>query len=200
MYDFLDKIGLKTALEQIKAKFPSSLPANGGNADTLDGLHADDFAKSTNPRINGDMIFKSDSNQQTLNAIYSAQDMLVLRNTTEDFSSLCDLMISNDGVRIVNATQNFKIGDGGNADTVDGMHIKSVTMGITTNEQSYIDTGLPVATTKIISVLCSTQSLVGHVWQLDGYSTWFASFYHTSNLATPLPNTPVSFTIYYFEE
>ena len=33
MYDFLDKIGLKTALEQIKAKFPSSLPANGGNAD-----------------------------------------------------------------------------------------------------------------------------------------------------------------------
>ena len=37
MYDFLDKIGLKTALEQIKAKFPSSLPANGGNADTVNG-------------------------------------------------------------------------------------------------------------------------------------------------------------------
>ena len=183
-----------------KTDIPTSLPANGGNADTLDGLHADDFAKSTNPRINGDMIFKSDSNQQTLNAIYSAKDTLILRNTTEDFSSLCDVMISNDGVRIVNATQNFKIGDGGNADTVDGMHIKSVTMGITTNEQSYIDTGLPVATTKIISVLCSTQSLVGHAWQLDGYSTWFASFYPTSNVAIPMPNTPVLFTIYYFEE
>ena len=192
-----------------KTDIPSSLPANGGNADyatnagnadKLDGLHADDFAKSTDPRINGNMIFESSSNQQTINTIYSATDILVLRNIAKDASSLCDVMISNDGVRIVNATQNFKIGDGGNADTVDGMHIKSVTMGITTNEQSYIVTGLPVATTKIISVLCSTQSLVGHAWQLDGYSTWFASFYSTSNMATPMPNTPVSFTIYYFEE
>ena len=45
MYDFLDKIGLKTALEQIKAKFPSSLPANGGNADTVGGKSADDFIR-----------------------------------------------------------------------------------------------------------------------------------------------------------
>ena len=54
MYDFLDKIGLKTALEQIKAKFPSSLPASGGNADyaanagnanTVGGKSADDFAE-----------------------------------------------------------------------------------------------------------------------------------------------------------
>ena len=33
MYDFLDKIGLKTVLEAIKGKMPTSLPANGGNAD-----------------------------------------------------------------------------------------------------------------------------------------------------------------------
>lgn len=43
MFDLLDKTGLKTVLEQIKAKFPSSLPANGGNADTVDGKHAEDF-------------------------------------------------------------------------------------------------------------------------------------------------------------
>ena len=43
MFDFLDKTGLKAVLEQIKAKFPSSLPANGGNADTVGGLHANDF-------------------------------------------------------------------------------------------------------------------------------------------------------------
>ena len=78
--------------------------------------------------------------------------------------------------------------------------IKSTVFGMTTNGQAWVDTGLPVATTKIISVLCSTQSMVGHVWQLDGYSTWCASFYYTSNVATPVPNTPVSFTIYYFEE
>ena len=43
MFDFLDKIGLKAVLEEIKGKIPTSLPANGGNADTVDGLHADDF-------------------------------------------------------------------------------------------------------------------------------------------------------------
>lgn len=41
MFDFLDKTGLKAVLEQIKAKFPSSLPANGGNADTVDGKSID---------------------------------------------------------------------------------------------------------------------------------------------------------------
>ena len=52
MYDFLDKIGLKAVLEAIKGKMPTSLPANGGNADyaanadKLDGLHADDFIKA----------------------------------------------------------------------------------------------------------------------------------------------------------
>lgn len=45
MFDFLDKTGLKAVLEQIKAKFPSSLPANGGNADTVGGLHANDFTQ-----------------------------------------------------------------------------------------------------------------------------------------------------------
>ena len=52
MYDSLDKIGLKAVLEAIKGKIPTSLPANGGNADyatnagnadTVDGLHADSF-------------------------------------------------------------------------------------------------------------------------------------------------------------
>lgn len=37
MYDFLDKIGLKAVLEAIKGKIPTSLPANGGNADTVGG-------------------------------------------------------------------------------------------------------------------------------------------------------------------
>lgn len=38
MYDFLDKIGLKTALEAIKVKFPTSLPADGGNADKANAI------------------------------------------------------------------------------------------------------------------------------------------------------------------
>lgn len=64
MFDFLDKTGIKFLLEFVKSKlsgksdsghthskaditdFPASLPANGGNADTVDGLHADDFVNA----------------------------------------------------------------------------------------------------------------------------------------------------------
>lgn len=99
-----------------------NINGDAGNADTLDGLHADDFAKSTSPRINGDMVFLSDTNQNTISAIYSANDCLVFRNYTKDWSSICDMVIGNDGVRIANATQNFIVGNGGNADTVDGFH------------------------------------------------------------------------------
>ena len=57
MYDFLDKIGLKAVLEAIKGKMPTSLPANGGNADTVGGKSASDFvlavteAQTANTRV-----------------------------------------------------------------------------------------------------------------------------------------------------
>ena len=57
MYDSLDKIGLKAVLEAIKGKIPTSLPANGGNADTVGGKSASDFvlaateAQTVNTRI-----------------------------------------------------------------------------------------------------------------------------------------------------
>ena len=113
-----------------KTDIPTSLPANGGDADTVDGFHADDFAKSTNPRINGDMIFQNDTNQNTISAIYSANDCLVFRNYTKDWSSICDVVIDNNGVRIANATQNFIVGNGGNADTVNSLRIGSLYMDI----------------------------------------------------------------------
>ena len=64
MFDFLDKTGIKFLLEFVKSKlsgksdsghthskaditdFPASLPANGGNADTVDNFHADDFVNA----------------------------------------------------------------------------------------------------------------------------------------------------------
>lgn len=55
MYDFLNKIGIKIMLEAVKAKFPETLPASGGNADhadnadKLDGLHAASFLQNTVP-------------------------------------------------------------------------------------------------------------------------------------------------------
>ena len=46
MYDFLDKIGLKAVLEAIKGKIPTSLPANGGDADTVGGKRPSDFVEA----------------------------------------------------------------------------------------------------------------------------------------------------------
>lgn len=72
MFDFLDKTGIKFLLEFVKSKlsgksdsghthskaditdFPDSLPANGGNADTVDGLHANEIASNPNLLINPD--------------------------------------------------------------------------------------------------------------------------------------------------
>ena len=72
MFDFLDKTGIKFLLEFVKSKlsgksdsghthskaditdFPASLPANGGNADTVDGLHANEIASNPNLLINPD--------------------------------------------------------------------------------------------------------------------------------------------------
>lgn len=74
MYDFLDKIGLKAVLEQIKAKFPSSLPANGGNADyatnagnadTVDNVHI----SCTNDAIPNSNWFAAFTNENNLRAI-----------------------------------------------------------------------------------------------------------------------------------
>ena len=58
--------------------FPSSLPANGGNADTLDGLHASDFCNANSPRITG--------------------AIRVNPNTEANFS---------EGIRIANATNGY---------------------------------------------------------------------------------------------
>ena len=88
-----------------KTDIPTTLPANGGNADTVDGLHADDFIKSTDPTINGDLIFRSSSSVNSLGAIYSASDILVLRNISNDGSNLCDVEITNDRGVFINGKE-----------------------------------------------------------------------------------------------
>lgn len=45
MSKFLDETGLKALWAKIKALIPTSLPANGGNADTVDNLHASSFVR-----------------------------------------------------------------------------------------------------------------------------------------------------------
>ena len=201
MYDFLDKIGLKAVLEAIKGKIPTSLPANGGNADTVDGKHAENFiyprAMLSNVDLNtilypcSALIYGDCTN---IPPVESWGTLLCYSGGTGSHVQLW--ATATDSSMFKRHYDGVKWSDWKEISTTP---IKSSVFGMTTNEQAWVDTGLPVATTKIISVSCSTQSIVGHVWQLDGYSTWCTSFYHTANVATPLPNTPVSFTIYYFE-
>lgn len=177
-----------------------SLPANGGNADTVGGIQASDIRQITKntiqtlptpPTAEGDyFVSNTDStfpypygNLSIRYGSYTAEFVAMYQTTGDDqkmwFNVYCDGW---SGWKEISTTP-----------------IKSTTFGITTNENGWINTGLPVDTTKIMSVLCSTKSIIGHVWQLDGYSTWCASFYNTAVLSTPLVNTPVSFTIYYIE-
>ena len=78
MYDFLDKIGLKAVLEAIKGKMPTSLPANGGNADyatnagnaeTVDNVHV----SCTNDAISNSNWFAAFTNENNLRAIDPAR-------------------------------------------------------------------------------------------------------------------------------
>lgn len=98
-----------------KVDIPTSLPANGGDADTLDGKHASDFATANSPRVTGDLIFNSPTSDKTISAIYSTENVLILRNTSNDFSTVCDMMIRQDGVYVVLTTndtvEEHKIGE-----------------------------------------------------------------------------------------
>ena len=244
-----------------KTDIPTSLPANGGNADTVDGYHVDNLiheSASSPPkyiteflRINDDtksierwstnnlrVEFANNAvkaeNADTVDGLHaekfmryepdksivtSINDMTTVGTygvytVTPDFptgygdwgllevqayGSICYQIIKFESGIIINRAKTVNQTEWTKWKEISTTPIKSAEFGMTTNDQAYLDTGLPIATTKIISVLCSTQSIVGHVWKLDGYSKWCASFYSTANVATPMPNTPVSFTIYYFE-
>lgn len=70
MYDFLDKIGLKAVLEAIKGKMPTSLPANGGNADTVGGLAVNEIAINPNILVNPDFKINQKGQSSYYGAIY----------------------------------------------------------------------------------------------------------------------------------
>ena len=185
-----------------KTDIPTSLPANGGNADTVGGKVPEKIFYDNGLAADLNSATKSGcyaTSPDTLNAPLSSWWLVDTTNYNNRFIVQKAHLVG-DAARTSSYIRNYANDVWSEWKEISTTPIKSAEFGMTTNEQSYINTGLPVATTKIISVLCSTQSLVGHAWQIDGYSTWFTSFYHTSNVATPLPNTPVLVTIYYFEE
>lgn len=79
---------------------PTSLPANGGNADTVDGKHAGDFATSINPTIIGSIKIMGYSTN-TVQSIFSDGDIIRIRNLdseTSQTNNYADIIITTSGV------------------------------------------------------------------------------------------------------
>ena len=80
--------------------FPTSMPANGGNADTVDGHHADYFAKYDNPSIEGAISLVRSGNATTADSIFAWEDTLRLRNQdpNAENTTYIDLLLTPSGI------------------------------------------------------------------------------------------------------
>ena len=116
--------------------FPTSLPANGGNADTLDGLHANEIAPNPNLLINPD--FKINQRGETVWSIGTTHAYFVDRW----YSARTNLSLSDDGLMLAwNGTDGS---DGWIQEKVETKALfgKTVTISVNANDKIYtiIDT------------------------------------------------------------
>lgn len=103
-----------------------------GNADTLDGKHASDFASSTNPTISGNINLIRE-NSGTINSIFAWGNSLRLRVCKTDETSgdsYTDIIVMSTGIFVDSMKngvlgQRKKIADGGNAASVGGVSVQS---------------------------------------------------------------------------
>lgn len=80
---------------------PTELPANGGDADTVDGKHAGDFAASVNPTITGSIKVVRPSSTSTIQSIFSISDTIRIRNLdseTSQTNNYADIIVTTSGV------------------------------------------------------------------------------------------------------
>ncbi|MBP3341777.1 MAG: hypothetical protein J6K99_04525, partial [Peptococcaceae bacterium] len=106
---------VQDAIDEVNENIPSSLPANGGDADTVDGKHASDFATAGHNHDadyaaaghNHDSTYAPKSHNHTVSQITDFPDSLPA--------------------------------DGGNADTVDGKHASDFASAVHTHNQATSD-------------------------------------------------------------
>lgn len=87
-----------------------------------------------------------------------------------------------------------------NRGTESKQNIKSMEFDNTIGDNAFFDSGLTVANTKIISILCSNPYTIGFAWQNDEHINWCCSFYPTHSLSAPLKNINVKGIILYIDE
>lgn len=109
--DINDNMDLIDAAVNERAKkseipvIPSSLPAAGGNADTVDNKHASDFASSTHTHTKADIGLGN------------------VDNTSDANKSVNYAATAGSATNATNATNANYANGAGNADTVDGWHM-----------------------------------------------------------------------------
>ena len=79
---------------------PTTLPANGGNADTVDNLHASDFAKATNPSIEGEIHLLRSGNATTNGSLFAWEETVRIRNEdpNAENTTYTDFIVTPSGV------------------------------------------------------------------------------------------------------
>lgn len=159
---------VQAALDELKAEIPSSLPAEGGNADTVDGKHASDFAEAGHdhddeyaPKTHGhkvsdiedfptiptipDSLPADGGNADTVDGKHASDFAEAGHNHDSDYAAA-------EHDHTVSDITDFPTSlpaDGGNADTVDGKHASDFAEADHDHDADYaaIQNGLPKVTT-----------------------------------------------------
>lgn len=214
MYDFLDKIGLKAVLEAVKGKIPSSLPANGGNAETVGGKSASDFvealtlSQSANTRViipdNVDVTNWLIENAKIGTVYYINQNSQGQTNLPP-VANISWVWFSFDGNRylarvMINdfSTRDFlldKVNSVGGWKEISTTPIKSEEFTASTDSWSHIQLFSTSENKKPLAVTFTNTPRTYSVFSHDGYC--YLELYNNS--MQTIPNTSVSFVLYYME-
>ena len=144
-----------------KEDIPTTLPANGGNSDTLDGLHANEIASNPNLLINPD--FRINQRGETAWSIGTTHAYFVDRW----YSARTNLSLSDDGLMLAwNGTDGS---DGWIQEKVETKALfgKTVTISVNANDKIYTITDtipetVNASTTKLIEGTTMAVSLTNH--------------------------------------
>ena len=178
-----------------KTDIPSSLPANGGNADTLDGHPADYFAKYDNPSIEGTISLVRSGNATTAGTVFAWEDTLRLRNQdpNAENTTYTDLLLTPSGI----FTEGISNGNYISRKEISATPIKSTTFSSTADGTGNFNLWVSSENKVPISIQLDNKTFYA-VPFLYNNQVWLGS---TINEVTrqPVTDTTVSGTVYYIE-
>lgn len=174
-----------------KTDIPTTLPANGGNADTVDGHHADYFAKHDNPSIEGQLSLVRAGNATTAGSIFAWEDTLRLRNQdpNAENTTYTDLLLTPSGI----FTEGMSNGNSISRKEISTTPIKS-TGQITSPTDQYGSITLPNSSTRrYLSI-----TVVGYYAEMFLFNDEYTVHVTNGNYEKVI-STPVTYIAFYIE-